>query len=110
MDCRDSTPHYFGVLRYSWGLANQRGPERVRSWCFTASKNADPSEKLEATERVRNVVLPTTDKLAPCSKQNRNGEQKASVLGLVSDGRALNSPLLDLPIRQVMGDAHYLSQ
>ena len=98
MDCRDSTPHYFGVLRYSWGLANQRGPE-LRGYEVGASQQAKTLMKLEATERVRNVVLPTTDKLAPCSKQNRNGEQKASVLGLVSDGRALNSPLLDLPIR-----------
>jgi hypothetical protein len=37
-----------------------------------------------------------------CSKQNRNGEQKEVDSGLAADDTAANSPLRNLPIRQLL--------
>src|SRR5215831_8141021 len=49
LDCRDSTPHYLGVLRHSWNLANQRDPERVRYWrdASQQSKTLIPARSLK---------------------------------------------------------------
>ncbi|TIY05629.1 MAG: hypothetical protein E5V16_22825 [Mesorhizobium sp.] len=71
----------------------------------------DPTEKLDAMESIvpphlRRVAFQPSDSSSRSSSALRNGEPGWRRHTQERDQVAASSPLLDLPIVQVMGDAH----
>jgi hypothetical protein len=73
----------------------------------------DPSEKLEAIEAIvphtcAKVPSEPRTSSSPCSGPNRNGERDRPKAVSLPRRSSTDSPLRNLPVRQVMGVAHYL--